>query len=340
MLRELRKRHGSQFAFRFSDYILPHSYWRDLLPALAQESPPWHFACEIKANQDDERIKALAGAGFSAVQPGIESFDSALLRLMKKGVTGIQNVYCIKLGYIHRLYIAYNVLFGFPGECADSYSATTPLISRLYHLIPPVSRTDVLVTRFAPLHESAALCGIKISPRHHRGYDLLFSKEFLDATGFSYDNYAYYFERYFEVAPEMRRLHQELVAAVDEWKRQHLLRDVFLTWSKAPGSSQEEEVVVIRDSRCGDVREHHLDFFQTQVYLACDHAPCSIQSLAEKLDLRGINTSALDDALSHLDQQKLIWREGDRVLGLAVPEAIAQNHVETGWKNTWVALRQ
>ena len=340
MLRELRERHGPQFAFRFSDYILPHSYWQNLLPKLAEENPPWVLHCEIKANQNEERMKALADAGFHAVQPGIESFDSNVLRLMKKGVTGIHNVYCIKLGYLHRIYIAYNILFGFPGERAEWYSAMTPLVPRLYHLTPPASRTEVIVTRFAPLHENTDLCGIRSAPRHHRGYDVLFSQEFLQRTGFSLDDYAYYFERHYDIKPDVMRVHQSLVGTVDEWKRQHHLREVFLTWERSAEAAQEDAGLVIRDSRCGEVREYQLDAFQSRVYLACDGAPRTIRSLTEELLEPGSEGGPVNEALSFLDEEKLIWREGDQVLGLAVPEAIAQSHRETGWKQTWASLRQ
>jgi len=86
----------------FPIYIFPHNFFTDLLPHLAEVTPHYDLQCEIKANQTAERVKAFADAGFSELQPGIESFDSNVLRLMDKGVTGIQNVHLLRQGYLQR----------------------------------------------------------------------------------------------------------------------------------------------------------------------------------------------------------------------------------------------
>ncbi len=338
LLAEMRRRHGVSYSFRFSDYILPHSYWQDLLPSLAQQDPRFVLSCEIKANQNEARMKGLADAGFVAVQPGVESFDSNVLKLMKKGVTGIHNVLCIKLGYLHRVDIIYNILVGFPGEKPEWYRAMTSRLPHIHHLIPPVGRTEVVVTRFAPLHEDTGLVGIRNAPKHHRGYDVMFSEEFLQRTGFSLDDYAYYFERHYDVSPELTNLHWELVYAVDGWKREHLLRDVFLTWERTEESSEEAPGLVIRDSRLGEPREFGLNEFQSRVYLACDGAPRTVAWLADELLKADATDGDLEETLSFLEQERLIWREEEQVLGLAVPEAVAQRHAASGWKRNWTAL--
>ena len=95
MLGTMRSRYGD-YELRFSDYILPHSYFDDLLPVLARADSKYRLKCEIKANQSAERMTKLARAGFLEVQPGIESFSSEVLKLMDKGVSGIQNVAILK----------------------------------------------------------------------------------------------------------------------------------------------------------------------------------------------------------------------------------------------------
>jgi hypothetical protein len=50
--------------------------------------------------------------------------------------------------------IHYNVLFGFPGEKLDWYKEMFARIPTTYHLMPPISRSLVQITRFAPLQVS------------------------------------------------------------------------------------------------------------------------------------------------------------------------------------------
>jgi ribosomal peptide maturation radical SAM protein 1 len=332
MLDTLRSRHGQEFPFRFSDYILPHSYWKDLLPKLAETKPRYSLTCEIKANQTETHIKALADAGFSAVQPGIESFDSNVLKLMDKGVTGIQNVHLLKLGYLYGIVIDYNILYGFPDELAEWYVEMVARIPRLYHFTPPVTRTEVIVTRFAPLYEYAKFNGLPVKPAHHNSYDALFSKAFINSTGFSLDNFAYYFKRYFKHEENLLPLYQELRLSVDRWKRQHHLRDVHLSYRR------EGSGLVVSDSRFGEAREFQLDAVQADVYLACDEAPRAVKSLSTDHRTRDLSTSQVADNLDFLDSENLIWREGDRVLGLAVPESIARRHQLSNWKRSWSGI--
>ena len=264
MLGTLRERHGVEYPFRFSDYILPHSYWTDLLPKLAKVEPRYSLSCEVKSNQNAIRVKALSDAGFSGVQPGIESFDSNVLRLMKKGVTGIRNVQLLKHGYLHGVVIDYNLIYGFPGEKAEWYVEMVGRLPRLYHFMPPVTRTEVIVTRFAPLYEEAELDGVRVFPKHHNSYDALFSKEFLERSKFSFDNFAYYFRRYFEHKADLLPLYQDLRVSVDRWKRQHHLGDVHLSYR------EDGDGLSFCDSRMGEMREVRLDAWQSRVYLACD----------------------------------------------------------------------
>lgn len=328
-LNVLRNRHGNGIPFRFADYILPHTFIKTLLPLLAQVRPPYELTCELKANQNPDSMKALARAGFSDVQPGIESFDSNVLKLMHKGVTGIHNVLCLKLGFLNRIVINYNILFGFPGEQPEWYKTMLSLLPRIFHLTPPVSRTEVIVTRFAPLHSDPKRFGAAAPPRHHRGYDVLFSDNFLNQTGFSLDNYAYYFERYFQFGSELRQLHQELVNAIDQWKRQHHLREIEL------GYELKGDAATIYDSRSGKTREILLDPLQTMVYLACDTSPRSARWIAGELSLTDLQVR---QAIEVLDNEGLVWKEEDLVIGLAIPTTICESYRKTEWKKRWASL--
>lgn len=85
-------------SFRFADYILPNDYYTTLMPMLAEEGAPFELETEIKANVSPAKFKSLINAGFVGVQPVIESFSTAILQQMNKGVHATQNVYLMRRG--------------------------------------------------------------------------------------------------------------------------------------------------------------------------------------------------------------------------------------------------
>ncbi len=329
MLAHMRERYGTKVPFRFSDYIFPNSFVNEVLPKLAQIEPRYELQCEIKANQSADRIRAFADAGFTELQPGIESFETGVLGLMEKGVTGIHNVQTIKLGYVNGIQIHYNILYGLPGEKPEWYLRMIDLVPRLYHLAPPISRTEAIVTRFAPLHSSPQRFGSSTRPRHHRCYDCLFSGEFLARTRFDLDNYAYYFERYFEFDPAALPLYGTLIQEINHWKTQHRERDVFLSW-EADGDS-----LVMRDTRFAQPEEIRLSPLQSQIYRRCDDTPMTLDALSRAT---AMPADEVKEAVAFLDEVRLIWREGEQILGLAVPSAIVARHRKREWSKAWTSL--
>jgi ribosomal peptide maturation radical SAM protein 1 len=329
-LAELRAKYGNDIPFRFSDYILPQNYLTDLLPQLAAIEPRYELQCEIKANQSDAKMAAFARAGFTELQPGIESFSSEVLALMKKGVRAIHNVATIKQSYVHGIVLHYNVIWGIPGEKAEWYRHMLSQLPRLYHLPPPISRTEAIVTRAAPLQTTPDAYAADARPRHHRCYDALFSTDFLTRTGFSLDNYAYYFDRYFSFSQELEELYWLLALAVDHWKQIHRHRDVFLTWEAT------EDGLHIRDNRFGPLEAHVLDELTSSVYMACNREPQTISAIVQELDITPAET---ERALDRLDTLRLVWREGREAFGLVVPARVHAGHEESQWKRLWTGVR-
>jgi len=332
MLHNMRTRYGDS-AFRFSDYILPQTYFKTLMPDLYDADPKFRLKCEIKANQSFQRMSEMAKAGFFEVQPGIESFSSNVLKLMDKGVSGIQNVALLKYGYLERIVVHYNFLYGIPGETLADYEEMVEKIPMMYHLIPPVSRTEAIITRFAPMHENAAAFGCMDKPVHHASYDVLFSEETLRSTGFSLDDYAYYFERYFDFAPEMEKVYGQVVRQINHWKKLHRDRFVSLT------ADDVGDAVRVTDTRFGVERTFDLPSLESAVYRLCDEKPVTADAVESMASERtGAQPCAIAAALARLEEERLIWREGQQILGLATPGAVASAHAQSAWNKRWTAI--
>lgn len=327
ILRELRGRYGQDMVLRFSDYIFPKANYETLLPALAEESPTFKLWGEIKANQPLERVEAFARAGFAGMQPGIESFSSAVLRSMDKGVRAIDNVALLVHGYENRIIIEYNFLYGLPDDDPHDYQDMIDRIPLLYHLTPPVSRTETIITRFAPLQANPERFLIPARPRHYRSYDLIFSRKFLKSVDLDMDDYCYYFERNFEYKPGLHPLYRLVVDIINCWKQQHQERDVWLSYQL-----DSKGTVRISDARYGKADEYDLSPEAGALLVAALPRPLNMSRYAEQ------NRDGTGAALKELRERRLIWEEKDLIVGLPTSRRAAEERMGSGWVREWEGI--
>ena len=189
-LAELSRRYGV-FRFNAVDNIMPHDFLRDFLPALAAEARSYDIFFEIKSNLSRQDVKLLREAGVRYIQPGIESLSSEILRTMRKGVSGIQNVNLLRWARYYGVSAAWNVLYGFPNERAEPYADQASLMETLFHLEPPLRASRVELQRFSPFHFDRAGFPVRsISP----GSEL----RFVYPQTFDLEKLAFYFDHEFE----------------------------------------------------------------------------------------------------------------------------------------------
>lgn len=144
----------------FADNIMPLHFLRDVLPTLATwpERPNLFF--EIKANMKREQVTTLARGGVHRIQPGIESLSSHVLKLMRKGVSGMQNLVLLRECRSSGIYVTWNMLIGFPGETREDYLAMISLMPKLVHLQMPTGVFPISITRYSPHFDQHREMGI------------------------------------------------------------------------------------------------------------------------------------------------------------------------------------
>src|SRR5205823_2252091 len=108
------------------------------------------------------------------IQPGIESLSTPILRLMRKGVTGLQNIrllkWCAELG----IRVDWNLLSGFPDEPAAEYARMAELMPSLVHLEAP-RFTPIQIQRFSPYFDRPEEFGLELTgpmPYYRYLYDV------------------------------------------------------------------------------------------------------------------------------------------------------------------------
>lgn len=324
---QLHERHRMT-AFRFSDYILPNSYYDTLLPELLRRGSPYELCAEIKSNVTEEKFRVMAKAGFKEVQPGIESFHSDVLRKMSKGVSAAQNVYTMLLGRRFGIRIFYNIIYGFPDDEPHEYEFIARMLPRLAHLDAPVTCVPVQITRWAPLAMDPQRFGIEPGPPEAH-YEMLFSQDYLARSGFEIDKFCYYYERTFDHSVGLHRLYDRIVDFVTDWRAWNTQQTA---WLHQEGAGFESGMV-IRDRR-GALEEsvYKLDA-ELSAVLHAARKPTFLREVRESLDV--VDPERLPTLIDDLDEMGLIFRDGARFVSLVLPDpALAQ---EKPW---WSATAQ
>jgi ribosomal peptide maturation radical SAM protein 1 len=159
-LRRLRHRHGCRL-IDMTDNIMPMQYFNTLLPAIISEGLDLNIFYEEKSNLNYHQLRMLKAAGVNSIQPGIEAFSTALLRQMRKGVTGAQNIRLLRDCRSLKISTSWNLLFNFPGDTDVEYEETLSRIRKLRHLSPPMGFLPVYFDRFSPYFREPETFGIK-----------------------------------------------------------------------------------------------------------------------------------------------------------------------------------
>jgi ribosomal peptide maturation radical SAM protein 1 len=294
--------------FNATDNIIDMDYYHELLPKLAEAEVDFQIFYEVKANLKKDHIQKLAAAGVSQIQPGIESLNSDILRLMRKGVTAIQNIQTLKWCFEHDVEPSWNILYGFPGECASQYENLADVCRLLFHLPPPVGFTPVIFERFSPYHFNAAQYGLKLTP--FPVYGLLYPKE-VDR-----EKIAYYFEGEWDRDLDPQTYIQPAIHAYKEWMQHWLDNEVLFYFERGPGFAMLHDNRPLQEGTGLQGRKIVLDDLQSRIYFFCDgiRPLRSIQELVADVmtpdDTEGLLAQFVDNGL--------MFREGDRYLSLAV----------------------
>ena len=136
MLKRLANRYGT-LSFNAIDNILAPAYMSRLFGRLAEGHTDLRIHYEIRPNLTRQQLEAMRRGGLTSVQPGIESFSSHVLALMRKGTTGIKGLELLKWTTYFGIRNSYNILYGFPGETADDYDRQADVLRKIPHFQPP-----------------------------------------------------------------------------------------------------------------------------------------------------------------------------------------------------------
>ncbi len=307
-LAELARRHG-RLDFFFVDYILNHAYFEDLLPRLRDAGYDLRIFCETKANLRREQVRLLHEAGFTAIQAGVESLSTPVLKLMRKGVTGLQNLRLLKWCAEYGVRLYWNVLYGIPDEPPEEYAAMADLVPSLTHLEPP-RLVPLQLDRFSPHFEHPSEFGI-VPLRPRRDFRFVYPSDAVDDAALA--EIAYSFEFRYRDGRDPEAYTAALRSAVLEWQSNGRAAIGTLGYRRGPG------FLIVADRRPGlEPAEYHLGETEARIYLACEDGATEEQARRAS---RGASAVGVRDFLGRLVGARLACKVDGRYLALALPHA-------------------
>ncbi|GAA1649588.1 RiPP maturation radical SAM C-methyltransferase [Actinoplanes couchii] len=297
----LSDRHGVD-QFCATDNILPADADKELLPALArvrERVPGLRIYYQMKSNFSRALLDRLVAGGVTMVQPGIESFDDSILRLMRKGATGLSQVRAIKLTTEAGVEAIYGILHGTVGETADNLRDQTELLPALHHLQPPSYYSPISLDRFSPYAEESERFGIELLPSEYS--ELLYPDPDVDRMGIT----GVFQTRRQVTDPELEAAVDELGRAVVDWQQSHDRSTC--DYAMLPGP-----IVQVREGRDGNDETIRLDGALAEVLALTDEVT-SLRAVARQAGRPFEEVSAAAD---ELHAARLIVRRRDRAVAL------------------------
>jgi ribosomal peptide maturation radical SAM protein 1 len=291
------------------DNIMDMKYFRELLPELKRRQLALSIFYEIKANLTKEEVALLREAGVDFIQPGIESFSPKLLKLMRKGVSPLQNIQLLKWCRQFGVEPMWNLLYGIPGESAEDYEKMLPLLVSLSHLRPPFSSGKVRLDRYSPYFQSPEEFGlVDARAAHVYNYIYPFSPAELD-------DLAYHYEFTFADGLDPERYIGPITRQLQLW-REAAAGECGLFSHPAPNGK-----LLIDDSRPDTLQPRTaLDHWQAELYVYCDQER-SLDAI-EKWFKRLFDKQPVEEVrqcLARLVELRLMAQDGDHYLSLAIP---------------------
>ena len=303
---EQQARRYRSFKFEAVDNVLEMSYLTDLFPKIRELEAGYELFYEVKANLSREQLKLMAEAGVTEIQPGLESLNSNVLRLMRKGVRAAQNVNVLRWSRYYGIGVSWNLLWGFPGETEENYIDQAAAIPHLVHLPPPAVANRIWLERFSPLFTGQGLGEIR-DRVPERSYQYIYPADV------DLEKVAYFFDYQADLGvPDTA--YTAVREAVATWSGAWLadIRPT-LTHRSAP------HFVQISDARHqGQDGTYTFEDTLADLYMACSDRPTTAAAVRRKLGL-SLPEEDIQEIFQEFQRRGLMFIDEQLALALSLP---------------------
>ena len=294
--------------FTFTDNALPPREADLFFQAMAAAERDYDFFAEIRVITDGDKLAAYRRGGLSSVQVGIEALSTSLLGRMEKGTTVMDNIAAMKQSRGCHMQLDGNLITEFPGSTAAEVAET---LQNLDFVLPftPLAAASFFLGEGSPVCAEPRRFGISAVLQHPKNRRLL-PPQIL--AGLVMLIKGHRGDRVLQ-----RRLWQPVSRKIARWQAFHAGRDIhgIPPLSYRDGGSF---LIIRQEQGNGPCLHHRLRGSSRAIYLYC-------QTIREFKELASqfptIQPKTLNDFLDELIDKRLLFREGERLLALAIPAA-------------------
>lgn len=291
--------------FAFTDNALPPQEADRFFANIAATLMDFDFFAEMRGISAQPQLGLYSRGGLRTIQVGIEALSSTLLSKMAKGTTVMDNIAAMKLSSSCSMHLDGNIITEFPGTTAEEIAET---LTNLDFVLP-----------FAPLQAAAFFLGygspIYANPKDfsiqailpHSKNQKLFPEKIL--RGMTMICNSYRGDRV-----QQGKLWQPVRKKLLAWQAFHQERK-----NKAMHPLHYRDgntfLIISQEQVNGSTLLHRLQSLSREIYLFCA-IPRRVPEILAAFPT--ISASALDKFLGEMSCKRLIFREGDRTLSLAI----------------------
>jgi ribosomal peptide maturation radical SAM protein 1 len=288
----------------FVDAYLPAGYRDELLDGLIGMRADISFFTEMRCDLTTPTVERLA-ARANRVQLGVESFSSAILRRIGKGVGAAKTVHAVRLCQEYGVPTQYNVMLRIPGVPRDEIDELCLVLPTLFGL-PPPNAADFYLDRNSLIFADPEAHGV--------------APDRLDSTRPSWLPRSLGDSRISQAVPfesadeEVEAAWSRVERQIERWRERWRLAtsnrmESPLTWRDGGGWAS------VIDAREDVARIYLLEGILYEVFLACNEV-VSQQHLVELL--RHHSPAMLAGALRELASHRLVLQDGALWVSVAV----------------------
>lgn len=292
-------------AFVFTDCILSFKHVNEL-PLLLTEKDDFHLFAEVKSNLSKEQLKNLKKAGFVSLQPGIESLQDDLLKLMNKGNRAIKHIEFLKHARACGIRIYWNLLHSIPFEELSYYEQTNKLMPVLTHLQAPIRSAAVIFQKNSVYTQKFVEYGLLLKPLPGYNYVGDFGGNFIELIAEYFLDYSGTLKSNPAIEKELDKISQNVI----NWR--NCFNDG--TGDRLTMYFDNDSIKIFDLRSISKTPLHTLSGSSKEIFLAADTV-INIKDLRKKFAC--LPEKDFWEIIDDLESKSLIVRINDEILSLA-----------------------
>jgi magnesium-protoporphyrin IX monomethyl ester (oxidative) cyclase len=306
--------------FMFTDNTTNFNKLSRMLDKLSDNNFDLQMWAEVRVELNRKHFEKMREAGVIMLQAGVESLNDNFLSCMRKGATMLQNIKIIKFSRQYGIFIFYNIMHSFPGEKDQWFLELADIIPSLVHLQPPRGMTKLRFDRFSDYYLNQSKYGLDLNALEVYSQIYPYDQSTLNNIAYFFEDKKEYRTRknpiLYHLFCKPTRNFSKVDKMINDWIKNHYSETPYRLTYKIT-----EKNISIHDTRpISSNNDYVLNELESEMFLLCDEIQL-IEEINNKLGSK-YKAADIDNALVSLIDKKIILKQDNKLLSLAVEEPV------------------